>query len=87
METDGAIGFERHRITPEVLSLISEIDEFKRVWRAIGRMAPDWLVSPRHIAKIEGVGSSTRIEGARLMDREVEELLGRLEVRAFANRD
>lgn len=31
------------RITPEVLSLIAEIDEFKGAWRAIGRIAPERL--------------------------------------------
>jgi hypothetical protein len=31
------------RITPEILSLIAEIDEFKGAWRAIGRIAPDRL--------------------------------------------
>ena len=27
------------RITPEILSLIAEIDEFKGAWRPIGRIA------------------------------------------------
>ncbi len=56
-------------ITPEVLSLIAEIDEFKGAWRAIG---PERLSSLRHVATIESISPSTRIEGARLNDREVE---------------
>ncbi len=28
-------------ITPEVLSLIAEIDEFKGAWRALGNLAPE----------------------------------------------
>lgn len=51
------------RITPEILSLIAEIDEFKGAWRAIGRIAPERLSSLRRVATIESVGSSTRIEG------------------------
>ena len=62
------------RITPEILSLISEIDEFKGAWRAIGRIAPERLSGLRCVARIESVGSSTRIEGARRTDREVEKL-------------
>lgn len=54
------------RITPEILSLIAEIDEFKGAWRAIGRIAPERLSSLRRVATSESVGSSTRIEGARL---------------------
>jgi Fic family protein len=41
----------------------------------------------RRVATIESIGSSTRIEGSRLSDREVEALLGRLETKSFATRD
>ncbi|MGE0421622.1 MAG: Fic family protein [Reyranellaceae bacterium] len=74
-------------ITPEMLSLVAEIDEFKGAWRAIGRIAPERLSSLRRVATIESVGSSTRIEGARLSDREVETLLAGIRVGAFATRD
>jgi Fic family protein len=75
------------RITPEILSLIAEIDEFKGAWRAIGRIAPERLSSLRRVATIESIGSSTRIEGARLSDREVEALLANIRIGAFATRD
>ncbi|WP_244456126.1 Fic family protein [Agrobacterium pusense] len=75
------------RITHEILSLIAEIDEFKGAWRAIGRIAPERLSSLRRVATIESVGSSTRIEGARLTDREVEKLLTNIRLGSFATRD
>ncbi|KAA3509265.1 Fic family protein (plasmid) [Agrobacterium rosae] len=75
------------RITPEILSLIAEIDEFKGAWRAIGRIAPDRLSSLRRVATIESVGSSTRIEGARLTDRDVEKLLANIRMGSFTTRD
>lgn len=75
------------RITPELLALIAEIDEFKGAWRALGTLAPERLRALRHIATIESIGSSTRIEGSRLTDREVEQLLAGLEIRRFASRD
>ena len=28
-------------ITPELLALVAEIDEFKGAWRALGTLAPD----------------------------------------------
>lgn len=74
-------------ITPEMLSLIAEIDEFKGAWRALGRLAPERLQQLRKVATIESVGSSTRIEGAKLSDREVEALLGRVKAESFATRD
>jgi len=75
------------QITPEILSLITRIDEFKGAWRALGRLAPDRLSALRHVATIESVGSSTRIEGSKLSDREVERLLFNLQIKSFATRD
>jgi len=45
------------------------------------------LQALRRVATIESIGSSTRIEGSRLTDRDVEQLLGALEVRTFETRD
>jgi Fic family protein len=75
------------QITPEVLGLISELDEFKGAWRALGTLAPDRLSALRRVATIESIGSSTRIEGSKLSDREVEKLLSNLEIRTFDTRD
>jgi len=74
-------------ITPEILSLIAEIDEFKGAWRALGTLAPERLSALRRVATIESIGSSTRIEGSRLSDRDVELLLSRLEIKSFDTRD
>ena len=74
-------------ITPEILSLIARIDEFKGAWRALGTLAPDRLSALRRVATIESIGSSTRIEGSRLSDREVERLLSKLQIKSFATRD
>ncbi len=75
------------QITPETLSLIARIDEFKGAWRALGSLAPDRLSALRRVATIESIGSSTRIEGSKLSDREVEQLLSNLEIKSFATRD
>ena len=71
-------------ITPEMLKLISEIDEFKGRWKALKDLSPDRLKSLKYVATIESIGSSTRIEGARLSDKEVEELLSGLSTHSFA---
>ena len=75
------------QITPGLLALLSEIDEFKGAWRALGTLAPERLNALRRVATIESIGSSTRIEGSKLTDREVEQLLARLEIKSFASRD
>jgi Fic family protein len=75
------------RITPEILGLIARVDEFKGAWRALGTLAPERLSALRRVATIESIGSSTRIEGSKLSDRDVERLLSNLEIQSFASRD
>lgn len=75
------------QINQEILSLIAEIDEFKGAWRALGTLAPERLAALRRVATIESIGSSTRIEGSKLTDREVEHLLSNLQIKSFETRD
>jgi Fic family protein len=75
------------QITPEILGFIAELDEFKGAWRALGTLAPERLSALRRVATIESIGSSTRIEGSKLSDREVEKLLANLGIKSFHTRD
>lgn len=79
--------FKPFTITAEILSLISTIDEFKGAWRAFGTISPERLDALKRVATIESIGSSTRIEGSRLSDQEVEALMGGLASTAFDSRD
>ena len=63
-------------ITTDLLKLIAEIDEFKGSWKLLKSLSPERLKSLRHVATIESIGSSTRIEGSKLSDEAVEELIG-----------
>src|ERR1044072_2409869 len=74
-------------LTPDLLRLVGDIDEFKGAWRALATLAPDRLATLRRIATVESVGASTRIEGAKLTDREVDALLSNLDLGAFRTRD
>ena len=74
-------------ITVPLLKAIAGIDEFKGRWAALGNLAPERLSALRRIATIESVGSSTRIEGVKLTDDEVEKLLSGLDIRSFRSRD
>jgi Fic family protein len=74
-------------ITAEILKLIASIDEFKGAWKAFGTIAPERLQALRRVATIESIGSSTRIEGSKLTNREVEALLSKLEIKRFDTRD
>ncbi len=74
-------------ITAQLLGIVTELDEFKGRWETLGKLAPDRLLTLRRVATIESVGSSTRIEGVRLSDYEVEALLANLEIQSFRTRD
>ena len=74
-------------ISQAILQLITRVDEFKGAWRALGTLAPERLRALRRVATIESIGSSTRIEGSQLTDRQVEQLLAKLEIKSFETRD
>ena len=55
-----SLNTETLTITPEILTLIAELDEFKGAWRALGTLAPERLSALRRVATIESIGSSCR---------------------------
>ena len=71
----------------DILQLIAEIDEFKGQWQALKTLSPERLQQLRKVATIESVGSSTRIEGAKLSDVQVETLLSNISSTSFNTRD
>ena len=78
---------DEFKVSHKTLKLIAEIDEFKGKWQIFSNISPERLSSLRRVATIESVGSSTRIEGVKLSDREVETLLANLKTYSFKSRD
>ena len=70
-----------------MVKLVAEIDELKGRWEALKTLAPERLNKLRKVATIESIGSSTRIEGAKLTDAQVETLLSDLKTKSFQSRD
>lgn len=71
----------------KILQLISYIDGFKGKWNIAEKQENRYLKELRKIATIESIGSSTRIEGATLTDREVQELLKDIKITKLKSRD
>jgi len=65
----------------------SVLDTFNGSWKVKESQQGQYLKELRKIATIESAGSSTRIEGARLTDQEVEKLLNLLKITRFDSRD
>jgi len=74
-------------ITPQMLSAIAELDAFKAGWTGFSSMQPEQLKKLKKISTIESIGSSNRIEGNKLSDKEVEQLMSRIQKKSFKNRD
>ncbi|MCC7331234.1 MAG: Fic family protein [Flavobacteriales bacterium] len=70
-----------------VLHLIGYIDSFKGKWNIAEKKENRYLKELRKIATIESIGSSTRIEGATLTDKEVQELLNNIKITKLKSRD
>ena len=74
-------------LTWELLSTLSEIDRFDASWSSIEKLDSKSLTQLKTIATIKSVGASTRIEGARYNDKEVEELLENIDISKIEDRD
>lgn len=74
-------------ITPDMLRIIADIDDFRGSWRTMNSLAPERLATLRRVATIESIGSSTRIEGSKLSDEEIQDVLSNLSSQSFATRD
>ncbi len=79
-----------HRIkspAPHIVALLAAIDEVKGQFKAGLRMSPQAITSLKKSVLITSAGASTRIEGAKLNDEEVEKVMQGLSVSKFADRD
>lgn len=71
----------------KILNLISQIDLYKGKWNSIEKQENIYLKELRKITTIESIGSSTRIEGATLTDKEIKELLNDIKITKLKTRD
>jgi Fic family protein len=72
---------------PHIGNLLSVIDDVKGQFKAGLRMTPQAITSLRRSVLVTSAGSSTRIEGSKLTDKEVEKIMQGLAVSKFADRD
>ena len=74
-------------IPAEIWSKITQIDELKGQWIAGARLSPQVLGRLKRSVLITSTGASTRIEGARLSDEDVEKLMRGINIQKFTDRD
>jgi len=71
----------------KLISILSKIDRFDAEWTTIERKEGRSLKQLKSIATVRSVGASTRIEGSKMSDQEVDILLNDLRVEKLVNRD
>lgn len=71
----------------ELVNLISQIDRFDASWATIEKKEGQSLRQLKSFATVRSVGASTRIEGSKLSDNEVEVLLNNLDISKIKDRD
>ncbi len=71
----------------QLIRWISQIDRFDASWTSIEKREGQSLKQLKTIATVHSVGASTRIEGSKMSDEEVEVLLNRLDISKIEDRD
>ncbi len=84
MESKLSFNFKTNQ---EILKIISFIDGFRGKWKHIGVKESRYLNELKHIATIESIGSSTRIEGSNMSNEEVEDFVNSIKITSFKSRD
>ncbi len=74
-------------INPEIWSQLREIDELRSRWITGAQLSPQVLGRLKKSTLITSTGASTRIEGSKLSDEDVEKLMAGMSIQKFANRD
>ncbi|HEY1047932.1 MAG TPA: Fic family protein [Bacteroidia bacterium] len=71
----------------KLINEISKLDRFDAEWTGIERREGASLKQLKSIATVRSVGASTRIEGSKMTDKEVEVLIGKLQIAKLEERD
>lgn len=71
----------------KLINIISQIDKFDASWSSIERKEGQSLKQLKSIATVRSVGASTRIEGSKMNDEEVDQLLKDINISKLENRD
>jgi Fic family protein len=74
-------------LSPALFFTLGQIDELKGRWAAGGQLNPQLLARLKRSVLVTSTGASTRIEGARLSDEEIEKMMRGLSIQKFAERD
>ena len=62
-------------VNPEILKVISRIDQFRSIWAGGTSVSPEQLATMRETARVQSVAASCRIAGIRVSEADVAAVL------------
>lgn len=71
----------------KLISILSKVDRYDAEWTTIEKKEGRSLKQLKSVATVRSVGASTRIEGSRMSDQEVDVLLKDLKIKKLVDRD
>lgn len=74
-------------IPDNIWSIITQIDQLQGQWVAGAKLSPQVLGRLKRSVLITSTGASTRIEGAKLSDEDIEKMMRGISIQKFADRD
>src|ERR1700690_2710748 len=74
-------------ITHDIWAKVAQIDELKGRWVASSTLSPQTLGRLKRSVLITSTGASTRIEGSKLSDEDIEKMLRGISMQKFESRD
>ncbi|MBI3985056.1 MAG: Fic family protein [Candidatus Levybacteria bacterium] len=75
------------QIPNKIWSKIAYVDELKGRWSAGVNLSPEVLKRLKRSVLVTSTGASTRIEGGKLSDEEIEKMIRGISIEKFSNRD
>jgi len=74
-------------IPDKIWSIITQIDGLQGQWIAGAKLSPQVLGRLKRSVLITSTGASTRIEGAKLSDEDIEKMMRGIDIQKFTDRD
>jgi len=79
--------YRLNNLPSSVWSLVSQIDELKGRWMGGANLNPYILNRLKRSVLVTSTGASTRIEGSKMTDEDIEKMLRGISLQTFSNRD
>ena len=76
-----------NNIPNNIWSIITQIDKLQGQWLAGAKLSPQVLGRLKLSVLVTSTGASTRIEGAKLSDEDIEKMMKGISMKKFADRD